>query len=344
MTMETLLRDVAATQSVGSLLIAIAFLLFILGTGADMMVSSAVGLSRQWGISEGVIGATIVSLGTTFPECAVSVAAAIQGEPDIALGNAVGSIICDTGLILGLANCISPLPLERHVVGRQGWIQLGAGVLLVLACFPFATPAAAFRNGGHLPQSMGFVFLFLLALYVGYSIRWARQESPVDAVAAPVGHVSTSRTLMRLACGAVMVVVSSKLLIVVVRETALRLSIPESLIGATLVAFGTSLPELVTAVTAVRKGHGALAVGNVIGADILNVLFVAGAAAAVIPNGIAASAHFFRLLFPAMMIVLVVFRVGVLTSPKRLSRPFGIILLAVYTAVTVVTYRHLPLH
>jgi cation:H+ antiporter len=342
--METLLRDVAATQSVGSLLISIAFLLFILGTGADMMVSSAVGLSRQWGIPEGVIGATIVSLGTTFPECAVSVAAAIQGEPDIALGNAVGSIICDTGLILGLANCISPLPLERHVVGRQGWIQLGAGVLLVLACFPFATPAGAFRSGGHLPQSMGFVFLFLLALYVGYSIRWARQERPADAVAAPVGHVSTSRTLMRLACGAAMVVVSSKLLIVVVRETALRLSIPESLIGATLVAFGTSLPELVTAVTAVRKGHGALAVGNVIGADILNVLFVAGAAAAVTPNGIAASAHFFRLLFPAMMIVLVVFRVGVLTSPKRLRRPFGIILLAVYTAVTVITYRHLPLH
>ena len=133
-------------------------------------------------------------------------------------------------------------------------------------------------------------------------------------------------------------------LIIVVRETALRLSIPESLIGATLVAFGTSLPELVTAVTAVRKGHGALAVGNVIGADILNVLFVAGAAAAVTPNGIAASVHFFRLLFPAMLTVLLVFRVGVLTSPKRLGRPFGIILLAVYTAVTVVTYRGLPIH
>ncbi len=342
--METLLTDIASAQSAWALIIAIAFLLFILGTGADMMVASAVSLSRHWGIAEGIIGATIVSLGTTFPECAVSVAAAFQGEPDIALGNAVGSIICDTGLILGLANCISPLPLDRHLVGRQGWMQLGAGVLLVLACFPFATPAAAFSRGGVLPQFMGFVFLFLLALYVGYSIRWARQENPAETAAPPAEPLKTGRTVMRLAFGAAMVVVSSKLLIIVVRETALRLSIPESLIGATLVAFGTSLPELVTAITAVRKGHGALAVGNVIGADILNVLFVAGAAAAVTPNGIAASAHFFRLLFPAMMIILVVFRVGVLTSPKRLARPFGVILLAVYTAVTVVTYSNLPIH
>ena len=140
-----------------------------------------------------------------------------------------------------------------------------------------------------------------------------------------------------------MVVVSSKLLIPLVRETALRLAVPESIIGATLVAFGTSLPELVTAVTAVRKGHGALAVGNVIGADILNVLFVAGAAAAVTPGGLMAPAHFFRLLFPAMLLVLAVFRIGVLTSGTHLKRPFGIVLLAAYTAVTLISYRHISL-
>ena len=342
--MEALYIHAVAGQPLWTLLIAIAFMLFILAVGADMMVDAAVNLSRRWGVPQGVIGATIVSLGTTFPECAVSVAAAVQGEPDIALGNAVGSIICDTGLILGLANCMSPLPLERQVVGRQGWMQLGAGGLLVVACFPFATPAAAFQTGGHLPRAMGIGFLALLALYIGFSIRWARQANDNAAATQTSGDAGTGRTMLRLVCGAVMVVVSSKLLIPLVRETALRLSVPESIVGATLVAFGTSLPELVTAVTAVRKGHGALAVGNVIGADILNVLFVAGAAAAVTPGGLAAPVHFFRLLFPAMLIILVVFRAGVLTSGDRLKRPFGIVLLAVYTATTLVSYRGISLH
>lgn len=342
--MEAQYVHAIAGQSIWTLLTAIAFLIFVLGTGADMMVDAAVELSRRWGVPQSVVGATIVSLGTTFPECAVSVAAAIQGEPDIALGNAVGSIICDTGLILGLANCMAPLPLDRQVVGRQGWIQLGAGILLVVSCFPFAAPAAAFVQGGRLPRPMGLAFLLLLALYIVFSVRWSRAADTAGGTEEPPVAVRTGRTLLRLAGGAAMVVVASRLLIPLVRETALRLSVPESVVGATLVAFGTSLPELVTAVTAVRKGFGALAVGNVIGADILNVLFVAGAAAAVTPGGLPAPAHFFRLLFPAMLLVLVVFRIGVLTSGSHLKRPFGVVLLAVYTIVTVVSYRHISFH
>jgi len=342
--MEALYVHAIAGQPIWTLLTAIAFLIFVLGTGADMMVDAAVELSRRWGVPQSVVGATIVSLGTTFPECAVSVAAAIQGEPDIALGNAVGSIICDTGLILGLANCMAPLPLDRQVVGRQGWIQLGAGVLLVAACFPFTSPAAALTDGVHLPRAMGLVFLVLLVVYIAMSVAWARSTNLDDLAEESVEKIRTSRTLLRLVGGAAMVIVASKLLIPLVRETALRLSVPESIVGATLVAFGTSLPELVTAVTAVRKGFGALAVGNVIGADILNVLFVAGAAAAVTPGGLPAPAHFFRLLFPAMLLVLVVFRIGVLTSGSHLRRPFGVVLLAVYTIVTVVSYRHISFH
>jgi cation:H+ antiporter len=337
--MELLYLHAIAGQPFWTLLTAIAFLILILGAGADMMVTAAVSISRRWGVPQGVVGATIVSLGTTFPECAVSVAAAVQGAPDVALGNAVGSIICDTGLILGLANCMAPLPLERQVVGRQGWIQLGAGLLLVAACFPFATPAAALQTGGVLPRAMGFVFLALLGVYIGFSIRWARQTNDAAEARETAPGGGSGHALWRLIGGAVMVVVSSKLLIPLVSEIALRLSVPQSIVGATIVAFGTSLPELVTAVTAVRKGHGALAVGNVIGADILNVLFVAGAAAAVTPGGLVAPAHFFRLLFPAMLIILAVFRVGVLGSRSHLKRPFGPVLLAVYAAVTLVSYH-----
>ena len=124
-----------------------------------------------------------------------------------------------------------------------------------------------------------------------------------------------------------MVVIGSRLLIPAVEETALRLHIPDAIIAATLVAFGTSLPELVTAVTAVRKGHGALAIGNVLGADVLNVLFVSGAAAAVTRGGLAVPPQFFFLFFPSMLFVVLVLRVGVSRVEGQFSKGFGFVLL-----------------
>lgn len=321
------------------LFVIIAVTLYLLGKGADMLVAQAVTLSTRWGVPQTLIGATIVSLGTTTPEAAVSVFAAIQGDPDIALGNAVGSIICDTGLILGTAALIAPLPLNRKIVNRQGWIQLGAGFLLVIACLPFGSLNETFDTGGRLPRFMGFVFLVLLVVYMWQSIRWSR-----DAGGALEEHLhedSSANTFLvgiKLLVGIILVVGASSVLIPSVKIVAERVNVPESIIAATLVAFGTSLPEFVTAVTAARKGHGGLAIGNVIGADILNVLFVAGAAAAVTSGGLEAPPHFFKLLFPLMLFILVVFRVGIFASGDRLKRPFGVILIAAYILVTALSY------
>jgi cation:H+ antiporter len=135
-----------------------------------------------------------------------------------------------------------------------------------------------------------------------------------------------------------LVVVAARILIPAVAEAATRLQVPEGIIAATLVAFGTSLPELITAVTAARRGHGDLAVGNIVGADILNVLFVAGAAAAVTPGGLMAGPDFFRVLFPVMVFILAVFRVGIYFSGHYMRRPFGVVLLAAYGIYMVVSY------
>ena len=137
----------------GWLALVIAASLAVLAKAADWLVDEAVELSSRSGVPKVVIGATIVSLGTTAPEAAVSVFAAIQGQPGLALGNAVGSIICDTGLILGLASVIAPLKLDRRIVNRQGWIQLGAAAALVACSFPWSTPAQVFSSGGNLPRS-----------------------------------------------------------------------------------------------------------------------------------------------------------------------------------------------
>ncbi len=340
MDMEQWLEHMAAQLHWAPLFLLIAVMLYLLGKGADVLIDEAVTLSNRWGVPKVLVGATIVSLGTTTPEAAVSVLAAVQGRAELALGNAVGSIICDTGLILGLAALIAPLPLDRTIVNRQGWIQLGAGILLVIACLPFGSLPTLFTGGGQLPQWIGVIFLVFLVVYLWLSVAWARSgDISDDAEDGYAGDDANSLiVLLKLLGGIVVVVGASTILIPSVREAALRLHIPPGVIAATLVAFGTSLPELVTAVTAARRGHGELAVGNVIGADILNSLFVAGAAAAVTPDGLPASPFFFRFLFPAMLIILMVFRVGIFMSGPTLKRPFGFVLLGVYVAVTVLSY------
>jgi cation:H+ antiporter len=183
--------------------------------------------------------------------------------------------------------------------------------------------------------------LALLAAYMWLSIRWARgggASGVVDSAESAAAGGYTAAVAVKFLLAVTTVIVSSAVLIPAVRETATRVGVPESIIAATLVAFGTSLPELVTAVTAVLKGHGDLAVGNVIGADILNVLFVAGASAAVTRGGLTAPAHFFSILFPAMLLILVVFRLGIYFSGDKLKRPFGAVLLGTYIVVTITSY------
>ena len=314
--------------------------LFVLGKAADWLVDLAVELSERSHIPKTVIGATIVSLGTTTPEAAVSVLAAVEGVPGLALGNAVGSVICDTGLILGVACVIAPLRLDRRIVNRQGWIQLLSGFALVAACAPWTDLGSALETGGRMAQTTGFVFLAALAIYMVASVRWARNGGGEGAAAENHDDESTPSWLisLKLLAAVSIVVASARVLIPAVAEFATRLSIPESVIAATLVAFGTSLPELVTAVTAARRGHGELAVGNVVGADILNVLFVAGAAAAVTPGGLFADPQFFAVLFPMMIFVLTVFRLGIIFSGDEMRRPFGYTLLAAYAVYLAVSY------
>lgn len=328
--MDELLAEFFSGIHWSILLVSVAVSLLALGKGADVLVDKAVDLSESLRIPPMVVGATIVSLGTTAPEAAVSVLAAIEGSPGLALGNAVGSVIADTGLILGLACLIAPLQLDPKIVNRQGWIQIGAGGLLVLLCVPWSQPSLLFDIGGTLHQSSGFLLVALLAGYLVVSVRWAGEQRAATPEVPDSDGRPVSVTVLQLLAGVAVVVISAHIVIPGVTEAAIRISVPESVIAATIVAFGTSLPELVTAVTAARRGQGELAVGNVIGADILNVFFVAGTAAAVTPTGLQASGNFFTVLFPAMLIILVVFRIGVFVSGDVLRRGFGFILLGSY--------------
>jgi len=325
------------------LMLIIAGTLFTLSKGADILVDEAVQLSVKWGIPKMIIGATIVSLGTTLPEATVSVFAAIKGNPSIALGNAIGSVIANSGLIIGLAALLGKLPVDELVVKRQGKITLGSGILLALVTLPILSSTGQ----GRVSQWMGLIFLVLLAVYIYFSMKWSKnsgqassdlEEDPVQEAMEHMGENSAFMLILKLVFGVGLVIISSQVLIPTIKVSAVRIGIPDSVIAATLVAFGTSLPELVTAVTAVRKGHGELAVGNIVGANILNVLFVIGAAAAVTTGGLIVPVNFYKIQIPAMLVILIAFRFFSIQKNREISKVEGLFLMGIYGIATVLSF------
>lgn len=318
--------------------VAIAVLVY----GADRAVSAAVRLAAALGMSTVLIGATVVSLGTTAPETFVSVTAAFAGDSGLALGNGVGSIICDTALIFGLGAMITRLPKNRFILSRHGWLQLGSGVLLAST-----VALLAWQHGGItgvlMPRWVGGLFLVLLVGYLWISVVWARKHP--DQVPAEVSEElavdpnlpgpkmkkrkhSALANLLILAIGLLMVILGSNVLVGSVDVICKRIGVPDSVLAVTLVAFGTSLPELVTALMSIRKGHPELLVGNIIGADILNVLFVIGASASAVPLEV--PTEFFYLHLPVMLLALLLLRAYIFLPSEKFSRWHGVLLLLVF--------------
>jgi cation:H+ antiporter len=310
-------------------MVSISFLVF----GADRAVMAAVRLAKAIGMSTVIIGATVVSLGTTSPEAFVSVTAAIKGNGGLALGNGVGSIICDTALIFGLCCCIVRLPKDRYILGRHGWLQLGSGVLLAAVLLTLAWINGGF-TGVVIPRFVGVIFLALLVGYMWISVRWARQhptelsEEEQKAANEPTGPKIVARSVIELIVGLALVLVGSNVLIGSVEVLAVRVGVPPNILAVTLVAFGTSLPELVTGITSIVKGHPELLIGNVIGADILNVLFVVGASAAAVPLHV--PIEFYYLHIPVMLLALVLLRTFIWAKGSTFRRGQGIWLLLLF--------------
>jgi cation:H+ antiporter len=309
----------------------------VLSKGADWMIDGAVSLALRTRIPKIVIGATIISLGTTTPEAFVSVLAAWMGNPGLALGNAVGSIIADTGLIFGLTCVLAVTPADRFILNRTGWVQVGTATLLVgIAIVAFLiTPAEPVLH-----RWVGVLFLLMLIGYMAISVRWARQRG-VIAETEPSSHYDEPLSLLKswilIVVGLTLVVAGAKILIPCATETAFRLGVPHDVIAATMVALGTSLPELITAISAVRKGHPEITVGNIVGADVLNCLFVIGAS--LLASPLAVPRTFFIFHFPAMLLILYSFRVFIfMNRDGTFKRWQGVWLLSIYLSYVALQY------
>jgi len=334
---ETLLENLVAGFSTIALLIIIVVCIVILSKGADWMIDGVVHLARRTGLPRIVIGATIISLGTTMPEAFVSVMAAWLGNPGLALGNGVGSIIADTGLIFGLTCLLTTVPVNQFILNRTGWVQVGAATLLVIISL---IVLATMPGQPILHRWVGFLFLFFLAGYMYITYVWAKKGGSTAIEGEQVDNsefTSLEKCWLMIIGGLFLIVVGARILVPSAVEIAQRIGVPEDVVAATMVAFGTSLPELMTAIAAVRKGHPEITVGNIVGADVLNCLFVIGAAAAARP--LAIPPNFYSFHFPAMLIVLYSFRFFIFRNRDgHFKKAQGAWLLSVYLVYLILQY------
>jgi len=307
----------------------------LLARSADVFVESSVALARRFRIPKLVIGIVLVSFATTAPELSVSLMAALADRPEMALGNAVGSVICNAGLGLALAALLAPaaIPVLPIVLRTSGIFSLCIGALIFLFVI--------FDN-----SLSGWEGLVLLVFYGGYMVRLYRmhragqmKEPLPGGGEAVVEDLSLIRTGVSFVLGLGGIILASRFIVVSATTIARSLGVPESIIALTLVALGTSIPEVATCVTASRKGHGAVAVGNIIGANILNICWVAGASS--LANTLTVGRREVSFMFPVMLVMML----AMLLLVRRghdLRRSDGAVLLALYIAYLALTVLLFP--
>lgn len=312
-------------------------ILFVVGVlllikGGDWFVDSSVGIAKRFRVPEIIIGATIVSIGTTLPEVMVSVTAAVNNNGAIAYGNAIGSIICNTALIAAITIAIRPAPINKKAVVTPIVFFFVSAVIYIVAAYMF----------GRFDRWLGIVMLSVFGIYMATTIH-SGFKNPVESVNDEETD-STDGLLLKdillLVISAALIAVGADMLEASSVSLATMAGIPTEVIGVTVVALCTSLPELVTAVTALVKGHGALSLGNIIGANIFNLVLVSGAAVTISPFLIPEGSKLFGfnasqiLEIPLMVGVMALMTLPALTKGK-LHRWQGVTLLSIYVAFVI---------
>ena len=317
---------------VSVLLFAVGLVLLI--KGGDWFVDGATGIAKRFNLPDIVVGATVVSIGTTLPEVMVSTTGALAGSGAMAYGNAIGSIICNTALIAAISITCNPGPVNVKSMKTPAIFFFGAAALYCLAAYGLGT----------FPRWMGFVMLTIFVVYMVLTVRNGMKNP--DAAAEEEEEESKPKALWQelllLVVGAAVIAVGADLLVEHGQIIAIGLGVPETVVALLFVALGTSLPELVTTITSLKKGRASLGVGNVIGANVFNLVLVSGVAVSLAPfdvpceNLLLDTGLNLSLVFdiPVMLLVmsLMIFPAF---AKKKLGRWQGIALLAIYAAFCV---------
>ena len=315
------------------LLFAVGLVLLI--KGGDWFVDGATGIAKRFNLPDIVVGATVVSIGTTLPEVMVSTTGALAGSGAMAYGNAIGSIICNTSLIAAISIVCNPGPVNTKSMKTPAIFFFVSAGLYCLASYILGT----------FPRWMGFVMLAIFVVYMVTTVRNG-MKNPDAAHEEEEEENGKPRTLVQelllLVVGAAVIAVGADLLVEHGQIIAIGLGVPETVVALLFVALGTSLPELVTTITSLRSGHASLGVGNVIGANVFNLVLVSGVAVSLAPfdvpceNFLLNTGLNMSLVFeiPVMLGVMSLMIFPTLAS-KKLARWQGILLLCIYAAFCV---------
>ena len=295
----------------------------LVAKGGGLFVDSSIQIGRAFDIPRFVIGGTLVSIATTMPELVVSVTASMMGDSGIALGTAVGSCICNIGLIVGTVAMIMPVVVDRaDFLKRASWMSLG-GILVVLFSWDLT-----------MSRAFGAILLVLTAAYLLWDFQGIRRLMAVRAAADDRvdGRESVSRSVGMFLIGAAFIIVGSRFLVTSGQNLASALGVPSAIIGFSVIAIGTSVPELVTGVAAARKGVPDLSLGNIVGANVLSLFLIVGLSGTIQPLILDPFSQWYA--FPWMAVFFVSIIVLVLRN-GRIARPAGGGLLALYLLYAV---------
>ncbi len=310
----------------------------ILFKSAGFFVKGASSVAKVLNISKMVVGIVLVGMATTAPEFGASVIAAILGHPEIALGNAIGSVICDDGVALALAAIVAPtaILINYRILKTAGLFLISIDIL-----------AYVLARNGTIGRMEGILFLIILCLYFIFMLRKKRysnskDDKEEDGLSAKEENLPASKLallkkpVLLFSMGIIGVILTCRAVVWASVNIAEYFSVSKAIIGLTIIAVGTSLPEISTCVTAALKGEGEIAVGNIIGADILNVLWIIGVSS--IANPIRVELKIINFAFPFMILIvitmLVAMRIGC-----RLGKMKGFILFALYILYLFLTIR-----
>ncbi len=306
-------------------------LLFMLGLvciikGGDWFVDAAGWIAEVSGIPRFIVGATIVSLATTLPELFVSSIAASKGQADMAIGNAIGSVTANTGLIMALSMVFLPMAFKRRDYLFKSVLLMGTVALLWLLC-----------SDGTLPLARGLIMFVIFGVFIWENVRAAKKSSENETASKPEKPTRDTvlRHILLFILGAAGIVIGSNLLVDNGTLLAGRLGIPESVIALTAVAIGTSLPELVTAITSIIKKEASLSVGNVIGANLIDTALILPVCSLISGGTLNVAASTIRVDMPVCLAVTMIALIPALIS-QRFRRWQGVALLAVYAAYLLI--------
>ena len=315
------------------------FGLILLIKGGDWFVDGATKIARRFKIPEIIVGATVVSIGTTLPEVMVSVSGALAGNGAMAYGNAIGSIICNTSLIAALTIAIKPANVNPKTMIVPTIFFFAASAIYVVAAYAL----------GEFYRWVGIILLLVFVAYMVLTVRSGFKERDITPEISEDEHGDEEKAspiymdILWLVVGAALIAVGADLLVDKGTLIAQMLGVPETVIALTFVALGTSLPELITAITSLIKGHGSLSLGNIIGANIFNLVLVSGMSITLAPFDVPVGNTLFGinsslvLDIPLMIAVMAFLTIPTILS-KKLSRYQGIALLAVYASFCVLQF------